>query len=74
MRNDLNPHDLREVSREENDPFHRKYIELEQLGEGGAAVVKKCRNKNSSVEYACKIMRNYDSEKELNSKQEFLLM
>ena len=29
----------------EQDAFHRKYDELETLGEGGAAVVKKCKNK-----------------------------
>ena len=43
----INPHDKREMSREETDSFHRKYTELETLGEGGAAVVKKCRNKSN---------------------------
>lgn len=31
----------------EMDAFHRKYEELEMLGEGGAAVVKKCRDKTT---------------------------
>ena len=29
----------------ENDEFHRKYEEMDIIGEGGAAVVKKCKCK-----------------------------
>ena len=47
---------------------------METLGEGGAAVVKKCKHKLLNTEYACKIMRNYDIEKEMSSKSEFDLM
>jgi len=58
----------------ENDPFHSKYEEQETLGEGGAAVVKKCRHRDTGKEYAVKMMRNYDAEKEMNSKKEFELV
>ena len=58
----------------ENDAFHRKYDELEILGEGGAAVVKKCMNKATGKYFACKKMRNYDIEKEMSSKSEFTLI
>jgi serine/threonine protein kinase len=47
---------------------------MEQIGEGGAAVVKKCRNKVTDTIYACKIMRNYDEEKERTSRAEFNLI
>jgi hypothetical protein len=50
------------------DEFHRKYDELEILGEGGAAVVKKCMQKESNKLFAVKIMRNYDIEKQMSSK------
>jgi serine/threonine protein kinase len=40
------------------------------LGEGGAAVVKKCMSKSSNTLFAVKIMRNYDHEKEMASKSE----
>ena len=56
------------------DCFHRKYEENEILGEGGAAVVKKCMEKDTNKLFAVKIMRNYDHEKELNSKSEFDLI
>lgn len=65
---------IREGEIQESDAFHRKYEELETLGEGGAAVVKKCRHKQSGKEFACKVMRNYDTEKELNSRKEFDLV
>jgi len=41
---------------------------METLGEGGAAVVKKCRNRISGVMFAVKQMRRYDEEKEANSR------
>ncbi len=47
---------------------------MEQIGEGGAAVVKKCKNKETEKIYACKIMRNYDDEKERTSRAEFELI
>lgn len=56
------------------DYFKRKYEELETLGEGGAAVVKKCMLKETNKLFAAKIMRNYDHEKELSSKSEFDLI
>ena len=58
----------------ELDEFHRNYEEMEILGEGGAAVVKKCRHKQTNKLFACKIMRNYDIEKEQSSRQEFDLV
>jgi serine/threonine protein kinase len=58
----------------EMNQFARKYSELEQIGEGGAAVVKKCKNKVTEKVYACKIMRNYDEEKERTSRAEFELI
>ena len=56
------------------DEFHRKYDELEILGEGGAAVVKKCMQKATNKVFAVKIMRNYDQEKEMASKSEHDLL
>lgn len=58
----------------DHDEFTRKYEELETLGEGGAAVVKKCRHRETQVLYASKQMRRYDEEKEASSKQEFDLI
>lgn len=64
-----------EVKYYDMDPFHKKYIEKETLGEGGAASVKKCVLRiDNSKEYAVKIMRNYDVEKELTAKAEFEMM
>ena len=57
-----------------SDEFHRKYEKLEFLGEGGAAVVNKCRHKQSNLLYAAKIMRNYDVEKQAYSQKEFDLI
>lgn len=51
--------------------FERIYEELEYLGEGGAATVKKCRHKQSGQVYACKIMRNWNVEKQRVCKEEF---
>lgn len=50
------------------DEFTKKYEALETLGEGGAAIVKKCRQKATDKFFAAKIMRNYDQEKEMSSK------
>jgi len=58
----------------ERDTFLEKYEELEQIGEGGAAVVKKVKHRESGVEFAAKVMRKYDSEKEMASRAEFELM
>jgi serine/threonine protein kinase len=47
---------------------------LEVLGEGGAAVVKKCMRRDNNQLFAVKIMRNYDSEKEMASRAEYELL
>ena len=52
----------------DHDEFHRKYEEMETLGEGGAAVVKKCKNRKSGILFAVKQMRRYDEEKEASSR------
>ena len=57
-----------------NDAYHREYMTGEFLGEGGAAVVKKATNKKTGAQYACKIMRNWDKEKEMTNRQEFELL
>ena len=54
--------------------FELKYTELEILGEGGAAVVKKCQRKKDGQIFAAKVMRRYDAEKEANSRKEFELI
>ena len=61
---------------EPEDTFQSKYIELEDLGEGGAAVVRACRNILSGKEYACKVMRKRanDIEKEMACRAEYELM
>ena len=56
------------------DGFGARYEELETLGEGAAAVVKKCRNIEEDKVYAVKIMRNRDIEKEMASRAEFELI
>lgn len=60
--------------RKAQDQFYEKYEELEELGNGGAAVVKKCQNRLNSKIYACKIMHNRDEEKEKSSRAEFDLI
>jgi serine/threonine protein kinase len=57
----------------DND-FEQRFTELEQIGEGGSAVVKRCLRKSDNVYLAAKIMRKYDSEKEENSRREFDLL
>lgn len=56
------------------EAFSRKYEELENIGEGAAAVVKKCRHIEENKIYAAKVMRNRDVEKELASRAEFELL
>mmetsp|Transcript_42005 Transcript_42005/g.64323 ORF Transcript_42005/g.64323 Transcript_42005/m.64323 type:complete len:206 (+) Transcript_42005:676-1293(+) len=56
------------------DEFAEKYNELENIGEGGAAVVKRIENIASKEIFACKVMRKYDIEKEMSSRAEFELM
>ncbi len=51
--------------------FLQKYTELEILGEGGSAVVRKCQRKSDEKFYAVKTMRKYDIEKEENSIREY---
>jgi serine/threonine protein kinase len=46
------------------DAFYNIYEELETIGEGAAAVVKKCRHIEEDKIYAVKVMRNRDVEKE----------
>ena len=58
----------------DTDEFNEKYEEIENIGEGGAAVVKKVEHRASKIIYACKVMRKYDVEKEMASKAEFDLM
>jgi hypothetical protein len=63
------------IFRLDNDnEFEEKYSEQETLGEGGAAVVKKCVNKSTGKIFAAKVMRKYDIEKEANSRLEFSLI
>ena len=57
-----------------DNEFESKYTEQEILGEGGAAVVKKCVNKQTGIAFAAKVMRKYDLEKEANSRREFELI
>lgn len=57
----------------END-FESRYSELKILGEGGAAVVKRCQRKADDKFFAAKVMRKYDAEKEANSKREYQLI
>lgn len=54
--------------------FNQKYEELEHIGEGSSAFVKKCIEKATGKIYACKIMGNRDLEKEKSCKDEFLLL
>ena len=56
------------------DDYAAKYEEIEQIGEGAAAVVKKCRHKEEDKYYAAKVMRNRDLEKEMASQEEFNLL
>jgi serine/threonine protein kinase len=56
------------------DDYQSKYEEIEQIGEGAAAVVKKCRHKEENTVYATKVMRNRDLEKEIASRAEFDLL
>lgn len=56
------------------DDYLNKYEEIEQIGEGAAAVVKKCRHKEDGQFYATKVMRNRDLEKEIASRAEFDLI
>jgi serine/threonine protein kinase len=54
--------------------FNQKYEELEHIGEGSSAFVKKCKDKMTGNIYACKTMGNRDIEKEMSCKEEFLLL
>lgn len=56
------------------DDYASKYEEIEQIGEGAAAVVKKCRHKEENQFYATKVMRNRDLEKEMAGREEFNLV
>ena len=71
MQGDNVPDSIHVIS---EDAFYGKYEELETLGEGGAAVVKKCRHLEEDKLYAAKIMRNRDIEKEQASRAEFELL
>lgn len=54
--------------------FNQKYDELEFIGEGSSAFVKKCMEKSSGKIFACKVMGNRDLEKEMSCKEEFTLL
>jgi len=54
-----------------HDPIEGKYELQEILGEGCAAVVRKCTNKETSKTFAIKIMRTDDVEKVQVGKNEF---
>ena len=56
------------------DEYVRQYEDIETIGEGGAAVVKRSRHKEEDKIYATKVMRKYDLEKEINSRNEFELI
>lgn len=56
------------------DTFNQIYDEVRQIGEGGAARVKLCVNKNTGEEVAVKMMARYDIEKEMVSKSEYDLL
>lgn len=51
-----------------------KYEELDQLGEGGSAVVCKAKCRKTGKIFAVKKMANRDFEKEMNSRAEFDLV
>jgi len=54
--------------------FNQKYEELEYIGEGSSAFVKKCKEKVTGKIFASKTMGNRDIEKEMSCKEEFLLL
>lgn len=58
----------------DEDEFSNKYIELEILGEGGSAVVRRVQRKADNLFFASKSMRKYDNEKEANSRKEYEMM
>ena len=58
----------------EEDEFHTKYVQLEKLGEGGAASVYKIKQRSDERLYAAKMMANRDSEKAETSRDEFNLL
>jgi hypothetical protein len=45
--------------------FNQKYEELEYIGEGSSAFVKKCKEKVTGKIFASKTMGNRDIEKEM---------
>lgn len=66
------PYEL--ISNTNEDEYVVKYEDLELLGEGAAAVVRKCRHREENKLYATKVMRNRDLEKEIACQAEFDLL
>ena len=62
------------LSNTNEDEYVVKYEDLELIGEGAAAVVRKCRHRQEDKFYATKVMRNRDLEKEIACLAEFDLL